>query len=189
VFALALQDPKVKPPAPAFDASADAKAQVAAAVKKAAGDNQRALVLFGSGDDAPSNALHELLKKDNKLAHTILYEYQLVTVETGKLVDKNLELAAACHVTLEKSGIPYLAVLGSDGLAVAGKTSAELSEGGAPSSAKLALFLESAKAKPLDAKQVLEGALAKATAERRPSSSISARPGEAGATSSRSSST
>jgi thioredoxin-related protein len=155
------------PPAkdkPLFNEKADAKADVQAAVQKAAKDNRRVLIEWGSNGSDASVLLRRKLIKETELSRKLLYEYVVVTVDVGK-VDRNLDLAKHYQAALT-DGIPYLTVLAGDGKVLANQAAAafETKADGQKDfdSKKLLDFLAKYEATPLVAEKVLQAGLEQA---------------------------
>ena len=95
-----------------YDESADAKAEVKAAVAAAANDSRQVLVVFGANWCGDCKLLDIEMKK-GELAKLVGGNYVVVKVDVGKF-DRNADVAASLGVPLKK-GIPSIAVLGPDG--------------------------------------------------------------------------
>lgn len=149
-----------------YDTKADAKAQIADALRKAKYDNQRVLLMFGGNWCGWCHKLHGLFKKDKDIARTLLYEYRLVMIDIGRF-DKNMDIAEKYGAELKKGGAPYLTVLDADGKPVANQETGPLESGDRHDSAKVLEFLRKHQAAPLDAQQVLKDGLARAAAEKK----------------------
>jgi thiol-disulfide isomerase/thioredoxin len=152
-----------------YDEKADAKQALADAVAKARKDNQRVLVQWGANWCGWCHLLHELYKKDEKIAHELLFEYKLVMVDVGRF-DKNLDLAEKLGADLKKAGLPYLTILDGDGKVLANQETSSLEKpdkgdraGHDP--AKVLDFLKKHAATPLDAAAVLAEGMARAAKE------------------------
>lgn len=155
-----------KPPAPPeiYDTKADAKSQIAEALRKAKYDNQRVLLMFGGNWCGWCHKLHEVFKKDKDIARTLLYEYRLVMIDIGRF-DKNMDIAEKYGADLKKGGAPFLTVLDADGKLIANQETGPLESGDKHDNAKVLEFLKKHQAAPLDAQTVLKDALARAAAE------------------------
>ena len=95
-----------------YDESADAKAEVKAAVAAAANGGRQVLVVFGANWCGDCKLLDIEMKK-GELAKLVGGNYVVVKVDVGKF-DRNADVAASLGVPLKK-GIPSIAVLGPDG--------------------------------------------------------------------------
>lgn len=102
---------------PIYDEAADARAAIAKAVAKAKKDGRRVLVQWGANWCGWCHLLHDALKGDPWLKKELLYEYELVLVDVGKM-DKNKDLVEELGATMSK-GIPYLTILDGAGKAIA----------------------------------------------------------------------
>jgi len=127
-----------------YDVNADAKAEVAAAIKQARAEHKRVILDFGGnwcGDcrvldinfHKPENA--DLLKK----------YYVLVDIDIGHM-DKNVELAEQYGVPLKK-GVPALAVVDGHGKVVYAQTKGEFEDMRHMDPASVHEFLEQWKPK------------------------------------------
>jgi len=146
-----------------FDSAADAKAQIAAAIEKAARENQRVLIMFGGNWCGWCRKLHGLFTDDKDIAKTLLYEYQLVMVDVGRF-DKNVDITGKYGLD-RKKGVPFLVVLDGDGKTLAGQETGSLEAGDHHDPEKVAAFLDKWKAQPRDAEKTLADALARARGE------------------------
>lgn len=149
---------------PVYDEQADAPAEVAAAVKRAAADNKRVLVVFGANWCGWCVKLSDLCKKDSKIARELNYEYEVVKVDVGRF-DKHMTLTAPYADGMKKSGIPYLVVLDGAAKTVVAQETGTLENGDKHDPAKVLAFLTAHKAAPLDAEVVLKDAIDRATKE------------------------
>ncbi len=108
-----------------YDEKADAKQQIAAALAKAGRENRRVLIQWGGNWCSWCVKLHELFKKDREIARTLLYEYDVVHVDAGKPVGKNIDLGSTYGADLKK-GFPYLTILSADGKPLANQETGAL---------------------------------------------------------------
>ena len=166
----------VRPPQQAppklYNETADARAQIGAALKAAAEDDIRVLVNWGANDDeacakfqqdlsgrGSTNPAYEIIR--TKLSN----EYRYVRVDVGHL-DKNLDLAAAYGVKLSAGALPHLTVLDKQGRVLAQQPSQPLSAApGGPTvydPEKIAAFLKQHQVAPVAADPLLSAALAEA---------------------------
>lgn len=146
-----------------YDTDADAGKDIAAALAKARYDNKRVLLVYGGNWCGWCRKMHETFK-DRNVRRTMLYEYELVTVDIGKW-DKNEDIAKKYGSTIRTDGVPYLTVLSGDGKTVAHTGTKPLRTGSEVDASKVRAFLEKHKAEPLDAAGVLASARAKARQE------------------------
>lgn len=146
-----------------YDTKADARAVIAAAMKKAARDNQRVLIMYGGNWCGWCHKLHELFKTDKDIAHTLLYDYQLVMVDIGRF-DKNTDIAREYGADI-KAGVPFLTVLDGAGKVLANQETGALEKGDRHDPSKVLEFLKKHQAERQDAREVHKAALARARAE------------------------
>jgi thioredoxin 1 len=156
-----------RPAPPLYNPTADAKAQIATALKSAKEDGIRVLVNWGANDDEPSKAF-AAARRNRELSLFFADEYKVVNVDVGKL-DKNLDVAQSYGVTLKAGSLPALAVLDADGNVLARTTGGAFLAEADPASydvAKLAAFLTKHQAPPApDAEPVFAAALKQAKAD------------------------
>lgn len=160
---------------PLYDEKADAKEQIAAALKKAKKENRRVLIQWGFNTCSWCQMMHKTFITDRAIAKELMYEYDLVHIDAGAK-GKNMELAASYGADLKTHGFPYLTVLDADGKPLANQETASLEikqangesvigEGAGHDPAKLLAFMKTNEAKPLIADSVLADARAQAKAE------------------------
>jgi hypothetical protein len=101
----------VSPAPPNFEA-ADVEGRISAAQAHAKDENRRVLVVWGGREDKASQAFLEGVLRDREVSRTLLYEYDVVRVDTGPAARK---VAAKYHADLEKGGLPYLTILDASG--------------------------------------------------------------------------
>lgn len=118
--------PASPPPTKIYDESADAKAQIAAALAKAKLENRRVLVQWGGNWCPWCVKLHGLMSSDREIARTLQYEYDVVLVDAGRPVGKNVDLAKSYGAAVETKGFPYLTVLDANGKAIANQETESL---------------------------------------------------------------
>lgn len=159
--------PQRPAPPPLYNPAADAKAQIAAALKSAKVDGIRVLVTWGANDNERSKAFAAARRRSD-MVQFFADEYKVVNVDVGNL-DKNLDVAHAYGVTLEAGSLPALAVLDADGNVLARTTGGALLAEGDPAAydvPKLSAFFKKHQAPPApDADPLLEAALKQAKAE------------------------
>ena len=109
LLALAAEVPAANGP---YDESADARAQVRAALAEAAKSNLPVLVVFGANWCGDCKVL-DLAFREGASAPLIAGHFRVVKVNVGRF-DRNTDIASAYGVPL-KSGIPAVAVLSSQG--------------------------------------------------------------------------
>jgi thioredoxin-related protein len=142
-----------------YNEKADAKADVQAALQRAKKDNRRVLIQWGGNWCEWCVLLHKKFTTDPELRRKLLYEYDLVTIDVGKM-DKNLDLVKQYKAALGE-GLPYLTILDGDGNVLVNQrtdvfeTKGEKGHDGK----KLLEFLTRYEAKPLVAAKVLQTGL------------------------------
>jgi hypothetical protein len=166
----------VRPPQQAppklYNETADARAQIGAALKAAAEADIRVLLNWGANDDeactrfqqdmsgrGSTNPAYEIIR--TKLSN----EYRYVRVDVGHL-DKNLDLAATYGVKLSAGALPHLTVLDKQGTVLAQQPSQPfMAAPGGPTvydPEKIAAFLKQHQVAPVAADPLLSAALAEA---------------------------
>ncbi|HWB19690.1 MAG TPA: thioredoxin family protein [Phycisphaerales bacterium] len=153
-----------------YDEHADAKTQIAEAVTRAKKDNKRVLIQWGGNWCIWCTRLHNLYAANKDLAHELLYEYEVVYIDTGVPKGKNVDVANSYGAQVEKDGFPYLTILDDDGKVVANHDTGSLEtkeKDAAPGhDPRLVLdVLKKNEAPQIDAQRALDGALAKAKSE------------------------
>lgn len=166
--AKAKQDEKAK----VYDESADAKAQIEAALARAKKENRRVLVQWGGNWCPWCIVLHDLFKSNKAIAKTLQYEYDVVYVDAGKPAGKNVDLAKTYGADLAANGYPFLTILDADGKPLANQETAALEvkdESGKSAGVKaghdpamVLKFLEAHKAAPQLASDLVAPAVAEA---------------------------
>jgi len=140
---------------PIYDEDADPVALVAAAVDRAQEDNKSVLIQWGGNWCGWCYKLHDLFRDDKAIAKTLLYEYELVLIDS-----KNEKFARSMGTTFR--GVPYLTVLDADGQKLTDQDTGSLEDGPLHDPAKVLAFLENWTPEPVDALEVLERAKAQA---------------------------
>ena len=155
-----------------YNETADARAQIDAALKAAAEDDIRVLINWGANDDeacakfqqdmggrGSTNPAYEVIR--TKLSN----EYRQVRVDVGRL-DRNQDLAAAYKVSLSAGALPHLTVLDRHGNVLAQQPSRDLiAAPGSPTTydpEKIAAFLKQHQVAPVAADPLLAAALGEA---------------------------
>jgi thioredoxin-related protein len=157
------------PPAPRklYNETADAKAQIAAALKSAAEDDIRVLVNWGA-NDAALCATFPQVQRAPEVSRKFADHYKLVYVDVGRL-DNNVELAKSLGATLTAGSLPHFTVLDAKGAALAQVPGSDLVTGTDPAALdanKVAAFLTKYQAPaPPDALPAFAAALARAKRE------------------------
>lgn len=151
-------------PAP-YNEDADAKADIAAAEKRAAAENQRVLLIVGGNWCSWCVRLHGVMASVPEIKTALRNEYQVVSLNIGH-EDKNQDVLAKYGI--KPSGYPYIAYLDpkTDKL-VKQEETGQLEKGSGYDNAVILKHLADNAAVPLDANVVLSDALAKAGAERK----------------------
>jgi thiol-disulfide isomerase/thioredoxin len=157
-----------KKEAPVYDESADARADVKAALARAKSENRRVLIQWGANWCGWCRKLHATMATNANLAKKLMYEYDVVRIDVGQF-NKNLDLAK--ELGAEIHAIPYLTVLDADGKALIQQPTDpfEINEGDthAHDPAKVLDFLTKFQAPYRNAADLLTGALAQAKADHR----------------------
>jgi thiol-disulfide isomerase/thioredoxin len=142
-----------------YDEGADARADIAAALARAKANNRRVLLQWGANWCGWCYKLDDCFTKDRDVRRKLLYEYDVVHVDVGK-VDKNQDLAKRYGADLAGGGLPYLTVLDGAGEVLANQETGSLEEGKLHDPKKVLAFLEQHQAEPWDADELLAAALA-----------------------------
>ncbi len=156
----AAQIQKPAPPAPqkVYNETADAKAQIAAAIDGIKDDDTRVLIVWGANDDEKSTAFPTALYGGPNVAPEVAQqlrkmmsdEFRVVRVDVGHL-DKNQDVAQK-YTHLVAGQLPFVTVLDKNGNVLADQGTREfLAEPGAKGpfdSAKIAAFLTKYQAPP-----------------------------------------
>lgn len=95
-----------------YDARADARHDISAAIAKAQKTRKNVVLVFGANWCGDCHALHAQMQQP-ELAVLLERSFVVVEIDVGRY-DKNLEIAERYHVPLQ-NGIPALAVLDSRG--------------------------------------------------------------------------
>ena len=95
-----------------YNESADAKAEVKAAIASSARSGKKVLVVFGANWCGDCQVLDSEMKK-GELARLVGRDYEVVKVDVGRF-DRNVDVAESLGVPLKK-GIPSIAVLDTNG--------------------------------------------------------------------------
>lgn len=109
---------------PPYDESADARAEIRAALADAQRTRLPVLVVFGANWCGDCQVLDKAFKEGTS-APLIAKHFKVVKVNVGRL-DRNVDIAAAYGVPLQK-GIPTVAVLSEQGKVVYASRDNELS--------------------------------------------------------------
>ena len=147
--------------APIYDESANAATDIAAAVQKAARENQRVLLDIGANWCEWCHMLHDLMDTDPQIKTVLRDEYQVVYVDIDN--QKSADLLAS--YAINAASYPYLAVLDADNKLVTQQETGVLEKGHGHDPVKVLAFLNQWKAAPLDAQVVLHDAFQRAASE------------------------
>jgi thiol-disulfide isomerase/thioredoxin len=137
--------------APIYVESADARADIKAALERAAYDHKRVLVKFGGNWCSWCYKLHDVFTHDPDVAPLLRSEYELVLVD----VNSNTDLLQEFDPDNDRHSYPWLTVLDADGQVLVNQNTEPLEQGPQHEPAKVKAFLEQWRAAPLDAEQVL----------------------------------
>lgn len=153
--------------APLYDGKADADKQIADAVARAAADHKRVLLMFGFNECVWCHRLHGLFKSNRDIARKLLYEYELVMIDNGRVEGKvnNEKVNARFGDPYKENGWPVLVVLDEAGKALTTQETGSLEEGDHHDPAKVLAFLQKWQAPAVSADDVLSQGLARAKAD------------------------
>lgn len=154
-----VQDPVKK--VEVYDEAADARADIAAALKTAKKDDTRVLLVFGANWCGWCIKLHDTMRTNREIATQLRNEFEVVKVDIGQF-DKNLDLIEKFELPLKTAGVPFLAVLDSAGKVVARVETSPLELDGAHDPAKVLAMLKKHQVPAKVAKDVLASARAEA---------------------------
>ena len=140
-----------------YDETADAKLEIATALAEAKKENKRVLIQWGANWCGWCVKLHGLFKEDKKIARKLLYEYEVVYVDMGKL-EKNVDIAEKykAHEKIKSSGNPYLTVLDGDGNVLANQETSSLEKDKQHDPVKVLGFLDKHTPTYLSAEDILQ---------------------------------
>jgi thiol-disulfide isomerase/thioredoxin len=162
---------------PVYDEAADARTQIANALRAAKSSNRRVLIQWGGNWCPWCLRLHDLMTEDKAIARVLHYEYDVVHVDCHKPNGKNEDLAASYKADVAKDGYPYLTVLDGDGKVLVNQETSALEVKDAAGASvgvkaghdagRVLAFLEANKAPQRDAKYVIEKGFGEARASGR----------------------
>jgi protein disulfide-isomerase len=109
-----------------YDETANAKAQVRAALAQAAQAQVPVLVVFGANWCGDCKVL-DLAFTEGASAPLVASRFRVVKVDVGRF-DRNTDIAESCGVPLLNSGIPAVAVLSSQGEVIYSTRAGELAD-------------------------------------------------------------
>jgi len=128
-----------------YPADADATREIAEALKSAATDHKRVLLVFGANWCYDCHVLDRALH-DGAAGRIVSKSFVLVHVDIGE-VNKNLDLAKQYQIPLEK-GVPAVAILGRDGKLLYGSREGEFEAARKMMKKDLVVFLNRWKESP-----------------------------------------
>jgi thioredoxin-related protein len=134
----AADEPKSARP-PLYDTTADAKEQIAAALKTAQAENKRVILKFGANWCGWCHKLSGLLKTNAELAKLVKDNYVLVLIDVDK--QHNADTVKK-YDSPTKHGLPVLVVLDTDGTPLHTQDTGKLEGGNHHDLAKVKAFLE-----------------------------------------------
>jgi thiol:disulfide interchange protein len=146
---------------PIYNPEADATADIAAAVDRAARDNKRVIVKWGGNWCGWCYRLHDFLHDQAEIAPVVRSEYEIVHVD----VNNNRELLKEYDKDDICAGYPFVTVLDQDGKLLTNQNTAELEEGKGYNAERVMAFLKEWTPEPLNAEKQLTAALAQAREE------------------------
>ena len=153
------QEPEQQPPV--YDESADAAADIAAAIETAEKENTRVLIQWGANWCHWCKLLHQLFNENRQIGRKILYEYEVVYVDVGRF-DKNVELAEKFGADFKGNGVPFITILDGDGNVITNQETGSLEEGDKHDPEKVLDFLTAHQAEYLNADDLFSEALERA---------------------------
>jgi hypothetical protein len=151
-----------QPPPKIYNETADAKAQIAAAIEAAVVDDIRVFINWGANDDDSCKKFSQVLRGLKAPVGRSFFsdEFKVVNVDLGHL-DKNLDLAKTYGVTPTASALPALTILDKTGKVLANASAPLFSttDPAAFDSDKVAAFLTEHEAPVPDSNAPFEAAL------------------------------
>lgn len=152
-------------PVKTYNETADAKAQIAAAITAADVDDIRVLLNWGANDDERCAKFTQALRTPEvSRTRYSADEYKIVNVDVGHL-DRNLDLAKTYRAALKSGALPALTVLDQKGEVLANVSAPDLTSTSDPSAfdvSKVATFLTKNQAPAPDAIAPFEAAVKQA---------------------------
>jgi thioredoxin-related protein len=148
---------------PIYDETADARADIQAAVRRAAYGHKRVLVKFGGNWCGWCFKLHDMFHEEPEIARIIHDEYELVLVDSNS----NRELMEQLEPRYASFGYPWLAVLDYGGALLTTQETGVLETGPKHDVDKVKPFLLKWVAPQVDAEEVLAAALQEARAQKK----------------------
>lgn len=144
-----------------YNETADARADIQAAVRRAAYGHKRVLVKFGGNWCGWCFKLHDMFHDDPEISPIIHDEYELVLVDSNS----NRDLMEQIDPGFQDYGYPWLAVLDTNGAVLTTQETGVLETGPKHDVEKVKPFLLKWKAPQLNAEEVLATALQEARAQ------------------------
>ena len=105
---------EAEPQTQIYDTAADPRADIGAAVERAAADGKHGLVGFGANWCSWCQLLHGTFTESESVKKVLDESYEIVRVNIGQW-DTNVDLAEHYNVHLRDTGIPCFALIGADG--------------------------------------------------------------------------
>jgi thioredoxin-related protein len=125
-----------------YDPDADVKALIAAAVKKADGENRNVLLMFGGNWCPWCHRLHELFQADVPIRQILAERYIVLLVDVGEKPDKPLNRDLVDLYRVKDFGYPALAVLDKQGHLLCTQSTGVLEKGKGHAPVKVLAFLK-----------------------------------------------
>ena len=125
-----------------YNPKADIKAEIAGALKTAAKDHKRILLMFGGNWCPWCHKLHKLFETDEAIRTILQQHYILIMVDVGEKAGAPLNRDLVERYRVEGFGYPSLAVLDARGKLVCTQNSAALEKGPGHDPARVLSFLE-----------------------------------------------
>lgn len=151
-----------------YDAEADAGAELAAAVERAARYNRRVLIQWGADWCGWCHLLHDTYENDRKVRYLLNTEYELLLVDVGRM-DRHMDLAEKLGADLAGNGLPFLTIVDGEGKVVTHQETASLErQDDGPKGhdgEKVAAFLQQHAVVRRKAKEYLDGTKERAAAQ------------------------
>jgi thiol-disulfide isomerase/thioredoxin len=146
---------------PIYNEKADAKADIAAALKTAKIQDERVLIIWGGNWCGWCYKLHDVFEDDPDCAKIVLDEFVVVPVD----IKTNKTLFDHYVKKADQGGFPFLTVLDADGKVLTNQKSDPLEAGPHHDVKKVQAFLEKWSLPPRDAEKVLADGLSQAKRE------------------------
>jgi thioredoxin 1 len=126
---------------PVYDENADAKEQIAAAIREASRRRpaRNVVLVFGANWCADCRVLNAQMRESD-LAALLAKNFVVVKINVGRM-DKNLDVAAQYGVPV-KNGVPALAVLNSEGKLLYAQDQGQFADARHMSSESIKAFFE-----------------------------------------------